>query len=126
MTLVHKTLVALAVWSVASLAEPNRDTADQRFRAKYGRSTPAVEAKDAAEKASTAYRDATPPSDQPAANRWAEQRHQAKFGRSTPADEKRMEGEKSNTAYREVTTPLADRWHEGYMGAKYGRTAPKK
>ncbi|HYP07210.1 MAG TPA: hypothetical protein VER03_13340 [Bryobacteraceae bacterium] len=126
MTLAHKTLVALAVCSVASFAEPNRDTADQRFRAKYGRSTPAVEAQETAEKASTAYRDATPPSDKIAPNRWAEQRHQVKFGRPTPAEEKRLEAERSNTAYREVTTPPADRWQEGYMGAKYGRTAPKK
>lgn len=126
MTLVHKTLVALAVCSTAALAQSNRNDADQRFRVKYGRSTPAVEAREAAEKASTAYRDAAPTSTQATGDRWAEQHHRSKLGRATPAEEKRIEADKSNTAYREVAAPPANRWGDDYLRHKYGRRADSK
>lgn len=126
MTLAYKTLVALAACSVAAMAQSNRNDADQRFRAKYGRSTPAVEAREAAEKSSTAYRDAAPATTQAPRDQWAEQRHRSKLGRATPAEEKRIEADKSNTAYREVTTPPANRWGDDYMRNKYGRRPASK
>jgi hypothetical protein len=122
MTLASKTLVALAISSTAFVAFASDSEA--RFRAKYGRSTPAVEA----QQANTAYRDAQPASKTGApADNWAEQRHQTKLGRATPAEEARIQADKANTAYREVKAPAEDRWYDSFLQKKYGRsTAPKK
>ena len=123
MTLASKALVALAVCSVTALAQ----SAEDRFKAKYGRNTPAEEKRLSQEKASTAYRDATPPQGETKpTDKWAEQRHRAKLGRATPAEEAKINAEKANTAYREVKTPPADRWQESYFETKYGRSAPSK
>ena len=121
MTLASKTLVALAISSTAFLTYASDSEA--RFRAKYGRSTPAVEA----QRANTAYRDAkAPTSTEAPKDNWAENRHRVKTGRATPAEESRVAAEKSNTAYREVATPPEDRWHDNYFEKKYGRSAPAK
>ena len=121
MTTVSKTLVALTISSAVFVASASDSEA--RFRAKYGRSTPAVEA----QQSSTAYRDAKPAkSGEATTGNWADQHHQTKLGRATPATEARIEAEKSSTAYREVKkAPAEDRWQENLMERKYGRS-PKK
>jgi hypothetical protein len=127
MRMASKTLVALAICSGAVLAQSNRNDAEERFKAKFGRYTPAEESRREAEKANTAYRDAKPPkaSDENRSN-WAEQQHRAKYGRPTPAEESKIDAEKANTAYRDVTAPAEDRWYDNYMRSKHGRSAPAK
>lgn len=121
MTIPSKTLVALAISSTVAVAVASDSEA--RFRAKYGRSTPAVEK----QQANTAYRDAKVPTAASAPiDDSAEQRHRTKLGRSTPAVEAKEAAEKSNTAYRDVTTPPEDRWHDNYFEKKYGRSTPNK
>jgi hypothetical protein len=121
MTPVSRTLVALAIASTGFLAYAS--DSDARFRAKYGRNTPAVEANHA----STAYRDAKPATTTAApADTWSEQRQRAKLGRSTPAEESRIEADKANTAYREVKAPVEDRWSDNLLEKKYGRSNSSK
>jgi hypothetical protein len=122
MRLASRILVALAITSTAYLAQAS--DSDARFRAKYGRSTPAVEA----QQASTAYRDAKPAATTAApGDNWAEQRHRTKLGRATPAEQSRIDAEKASTAYREVKAPVEDTWYDSLLEKKYGRsTAPKK
>ena len=125
MRIVPKTLVALAICSVAALAQSNRNDAEERYKAKFGRYTPAEEARRAEEKANTAYRDTTPPKASDAARtNWSEQRHQAKFGRPTPATEAKINEEKANTAFRDVTPTAEDRWYDNYLRTKHGRSTP--
>jgi hypothetical protein len=127
MRLVSKTLVVLAICAAGALAQSRPSAEEQRFKAKYGRYTPAEEARRAEEKANTAYRDATPPRGAEASrDNWSEDRHRAKFGRPTPTEEKKIDAEKANTAYREVTGPVEDRWHDNYLRSKHGRSAPAK
>jgi hypothetical protein len=127
MNLTSKILVALAICSSAAYPESKVNAAEERFKAKFGRYTPAEEARRAEAEANTAYRDAAPTKKTGPANDWSEQRHQAKFGRPSPAEEAKINDEKKNTAYREVATPRpADRWHDNYFRTKYGRPAPKR
>jgi hypothetical protein len=72
-----------------------------QYRAKYGRSSPATEARQRAEAANTAFREeVAPETGQVAkpADTWLDQWYQAKFGRSSPATEARQKAEHENTA----------------------------
>jgi hypothetical protein len=126
MSLQSKILVALAICSSAAFSESKVNAAEERFKAKFGRYTPAEEARRAEAEANTAYRDAAPAKKAVPQNVWSEQRHQAKFGRPSPAEEAKINEEKNNSAYRDASTPPVDRWHDNYFQTKFGRPAPKK
>jgi hypothetical protein len=101
---------------------------DQWYRAKYGRSSPAEEARQRAEQANTAFREEVAPESAPRANAWLEQWYRAKFGRSSPMEEARQKAERANTAFREeatreVTAP-ANTWLDQWYKAKFGRNSP--
>src|SRR6266852_9152273 len=89
---------------------------DQWYRAKYGRSSPAEEARQRAEQANTAFREETAADEVRPANAWLEQWYRAKFGRSSPMEEARQKAARANTAFREETTrevaPPANAWME--------------
>ena len=95
---------------------------DQWYRAKFGRSTPAEEARIQQEKDSTAYRvePAGPMAAEP--ERWSENHFRQKYGRSTPLNEARLQEEQANSAFRAAPagTPERDEMAERYR-MKYGR-----
>jgi hypothetical protein len=114
---------------MAAQAAPASDTwLDQFFKAKLGRNSPAEEARLKAERANTAFREATTFEAAGPANPWLEQLYRAKLGRNSPMEESRLRAERANTAFREETTREArpaDNWFEQFYKAKYGRSAPK-
>ena len=126
MKLTSKILVVLAICFSAAYAESKVNAAEERFKAKFGRYTPAEEARRAEADANTAYRDAAPAKKAGPVNAWSEQRHQTKYGRPSPAEEAKINDEKKNTAFREVPTASPDRWYDNYFRTKFGRPAPKK
>ena len=95
---------------------------------KFGRPSPAEEARLKAEQTSTAFRDETRHEAAPA-NAQFEQWYKAKYGRYTPAEEARQRPERESTAFREApsrerkTAPAND-WLDQWFRAKYGRPAP--
>ena len=77
---------------------------DQWYKAKYGRSSPMVEARQRAEQANTAFREETtrevaPPRSRETrvvtgpANTWLDQWYKAKYGRSSPLEEARRKAD---------------------------------
>ena len=126
-------LAASAVFTTGGLAQRSDSWTEQYFRAKYGRSSPMEEARQKAEKATTAWREETAATASKVAprvnNSWTEQYFRAKFGRNSPMEEARQKAEKATTAWREeATTEVAPRvnnsWTEQYFRAKYGRSSP--
>lgn len=119
--------VVLALGASCLAAEQKSSAAaDQLFKAKLGRSSPAEEARNKAEAESTAFREEL--SAEAATRNWKEQYFKAKFGRN-PAQEARQKAEQANTAYREEPTseaaPAATNWRDEFFKAKYGRPSPK-
>lgn len=117
----------LALGASCLAAEQKSSTAaDQLFKAKLGRSSPAEEARKKAEAQSTAYREEAPA--EAAAHTWKEQYFKAKFGRN-PAQEARQKADQGSTAYREEATSEAaaptTNWRDEFFKAKYGRRSPK-
>lgn len=114
---------------MAAQAAPASDTwLDQFYKAKLGRSSPAVEARLKAERANTAFREETTFEAAGPANPWLEQLYRAKLGRNSPMEESRLRADRANTAFREETTREArpaNNWFEEFYKAKYGRSAPK-
>jgi hypothetical protein len=109
---------------------------DQWYRAKYGRSSPATEARQRAEAANAAFRAETAPETRQVAkpvNSWLDQWYRAKYGRSSPATEARQRAEAVNTAFRTETAPETRRlakptnaWLDQWYRAKYGRPSPQE
>ena len=96
---------------------------EQWHKAKYGRNSPAEEARLKAERESGAFREETPVNFAPTPN-WSEQIFKAKMGRYTPAEEARLKAERENTAFREEPTRdlgPARTWFEEWHKLKYGR-----
>ena len=111
--------------TAAQLGNPSQE---QWFEAKYGRPSPMEEARQKAERESTAFREVMPALVHTAAPRWSEQYFRAKFGRSTPAEEARSKAERESTAFREeFAAPVAPgrSWIEELHRAKYGRLPGK-
>lgn len=113
------------------LAQSNSTWTDQWFRAKYGRSSPASEARVRSENTGTAYREVATPESARHTSNWFEQWYRAKHGRNSPAEEARLNAERTNTAYREDTSstaqaaaPKTDQWFRNFYKAKYGRELP--
>src|SRR5258708_6757782 len=85
-------------------SEATNSWLEQWYRAKYGRSSPAEEARQRAEQANTAFREESARKAAPPANAWFEQWYKAKFGRNSPMEEALQKAEGANTAFREETT----------------------
>ena len=94
---------------------------EQWYRTKYGRSSPAEEARQRAEQANTAFREESARKAAPPANAWFEQWYKAKFGRNSPMEEALQKAEGANTAFREETTrevtAPANTWFEQWYKA---------
>jgi hypothetical protein len=105
--------------------QASSSSADRLFRAKLGRSSPAEEARQKAERESTAYREERMAGAALAID-WKEQYFRAKFGRSTPAEEARQKAERDSTAYRQepAAESTAPNWLDRYFRAKFGRNSP--
>lgn len=123
---------ALAIGANVLMAAPQTgsDTwLDQYYKAKLGRSSPMTEARERAEGATTAYREAVTPEAAGPENPWLEQFYKAKLGRNSPMEEKRLRAEEENTAFREEVKPEArpaNDWFERWFKAKFGRSLPKE
>jgi hypothetical protein len=118
--------VALAIGTSGSLSAQQRNDRDEQwFRAKFGRSSPAEEARKKADRSNTAFREDTDAGAVSKADDRTEQYFQSKLGRSSPAEEARKEAERSHTAYREdkaaEAAPAAVDRTDQYMKAKLGR-----
>lgn len=99
---------------------------DQWFNAKFGRPSPAEEARRAMEQQNTALREEPKPEAVQSAPNRTEQYFQAKFGRRSPGEEARSTAEQRNTAFREEPAGEAavrsPSWTGQYLKAKLGRT----
>lgn len=110
-------------------AQASSTWADQWFRAKFGRPSPAEDARKKADRANAPFRQEAAPEVAPAAaNNWIEQHYRAKYGRNTPMEEARQKAERAKTAVRqkgarEGSLP-ANNWIEQHYRAKYGRNTP--
>lgn len=106
-------------------AAPGTDWADQWFRAKFGRISPAGEARQKAEAENTASREEPATEIARPAFSWTEQYFRTKFGRSSPQEAARQKAEFEHTAFRAETTaeaaPRPHTWTEQYFKAKSGR-----
>ena len=101
------------------------DSAEQYFKAKVGRNTPAEEARQRDAQANVAFREealfvATP--------NWIEQHFKAKMGRYTHGEEARLRELEASTAFREEAPDgfVAPTWAEQLFKAKLGRDVPGK
>lgn len=116
-------LLASTLTVGANAASVNSDWSEQWYKAKYGRPSPAAEARMKAEHEATAFREETRHLATPRQS-WIEDHFKAKFGRNTPAEEARMRTEQENTAFREEPTreaaPAKSQFEEWFR-AKYGR-----
>ena len=104
-------------------APANNDWFEQWYKTKYGRNTPAEEARLKAERENTAFREETRHS-VPAKQNWMEDYFKAKLGRNTPAEEKRLKAERESSAFREESaapTAPARSWSDKWYHWKYGR-----
>lgn len=106
-------------------AQVSNDQFEQWYRAKYGRSSPAEEARLKAERAGTAFRQEPAPTVTRPGNTWFENWYKAKYGRPSPLEEARLKAERASTAFREEPAPPptrpANTWFEDWYKAKYGR-----
>ena len=113
-------LLASSVWAQGSDSE-------QYFRAKYGRNSPAEEARQKAAQANSAWRQEALPEVAAPNDSWTEQLFRAKYGRNSPKEEARQDAAQANTAWREeATTKVIPNvsWPEQFYRAKYGRSLP--
>jgi hypothetical protein len=121
---------ALAIGANVLMAAPQTNASawlDQFYRAKLGRSSPMTEARERAEAATAAYREATAREVSGPENPWLEQLYKAKLGRNSPMEETRLRAEEENAAYREEARPEvrpANDWFERWFKAKFGRSSP--
>jgi len=106
-------------------ASTGNDWAEQYFKAKVGRNTPAEEARQRDAQSNVAFREealfvATP--------NWIEQHFKAKMGRYTHGEEARLRELEANTAFREEAPDgfVAPTWAEQLFKAKLGRDVPGK
>ena len=76
-----------------SLAAADNDSFEQRYKAKYGRSSPSEEARQRAEEGSSASRQEASTAPNASQNTWVNDHHRGKYGRST-AYEERERGER--------------------------------
>ena len=99
-------------------AQASNDWFERWYRTKYGRSSPAEEARQKAARANTAFRE-QPAAAQPA-NTWFEGWYKAKFGRPAPREEARLKAEGASTAFRAepTTTQPANTWLQDWYKAK--------
>lgn len=105
-------------------AQTSNSWLDQWYRAKFGRPSPAEEARLNQERASTAFREESRHEGAP-----TEQLYKTKLGRNSPAEEARQRAERESTAFREEPTGKrktapANEWLDQWYRAKYGRPAP--
>jgi hypothetical protein len=95
---------------------------EQWYNAKYGRNSPAEEARLKVERDSTAFRVEIPAHTEPAGQDRTEQYFRTKFGRSTPAEEARLNRQRESGAFRqELGAAPAAPWIEEWYRAKFGR-----
>jgi hypothetical protein len=136
--------VALVMGANGVMAAQNSsDWFEQWYKAKYGRNSPAEEARQAAERNNTASREEVAPAAAKPANDWFERWYQAKVGRNSRMEELRQRIETENTieeAANESAGPVAvhpsavhssNDWRAQLYKAKLGRSplpveAPQK
>ena len=115
---------ALALSVNGLMAAPaSNDWFDQWYKHKYGRPSPAEEARLKAERENTAFREETRHV-APARQNWIENHFKAKLGRNTPAEEARLKAERENSAFREEPagpTAPARSWSDEWYHKKFGR-----
>jgi len=101
---------------------------EQWHKAKFGRNSPAEEARLKADRETTAFREEFTPEVAGPANTWFEQYYRGKYGRNSPAEEARLNAARESTAFREESVPKAagpaNTWVEQYYKGKYGRNSP--
>jgi hypothetical protein len=125
-TIVSRILLAGALVMGANglMAAPvSDDQFNEWYKKKYGRNTPAEEARLKAERDATAFREETRHV-APAQPNWIEQHFKGKLGRNTPAEEARLKAERDSTAAREEPAPQAAparSWFDEWYHKKYGR-----
>ena len=107
-------------------ATTGNDWAEQLFKAKIGRNTPAEEARLRAEGANAAFRAETAVN--VATPNFIEQLFKAKLGRYTRGEEARLREVEASTAFREEAPAgyVAPTWAEQLFKAKLGRDVPGK
>ena len=136
--LIQISFAALMV-ATAGFAQSTNTWLDQWYKAKFGRYSPATEARLNAEQGNTAFRQAATSNDVPKLGvqrqaSWVEQWHKAKYGRYSAAYEAAQKAERTETAFREqfpaqserkaAATAPASSWREQWYKAKYGRYSP--
>jgi hypothetical protein len=124
MTRLAKISFAAVLLAGVALAEPSTTWSEQWFKAKFGQSSPAEQARLKAEMQNTAYREETSADNATAPSSWADQWFRAKYGRYSPAEEARRNAEAANTAYRDnerSTAPDRNVWTREFIKAKFGR-----
>jgi hypothetical protein len=114
--------------NVSMAAQAGATWEEQWFRVKFGRPSPAEEARRNAEQANIAFREEPAPKVRAKAPNWMEQHYRGKYGRSSPLEEARLKADQANVAFREETTPQAapsvTNWIEQHYRGKYGRSSP--
>lgn len=134
--LVQISLASLLL-AAAGFAQSTNTWYEQWYKAKFGRYSPATEARLNAKQTETASRQeptGAPVRGVAAAPSWIEQWHKAKYGRYSAAYEARQNSEQMQTTFRgeprvaqrnampRVAT--GNTWREQWFKAKYGRYSP--
>jgi hypothetical protein len=100
---------------------------DQWYRSKFGRRSPAEEARQRTGQARTASRDeATPAMAAPVVS-WIEQHWRTKFGRGSPTEEHKKERpEQADRVFGADTkaAPPVNNWLDQWHKTKFGRSSP--
>jgi hypothetical protein len=119
-------LTGLLAMGVSGLmaAPASNDWFDQWYKVKFGRPSPAEEARIKADRESTAFRQEASSQVAPSPVSWIEEHFKTKLGRNTPAEEARQNADRETTAFRaepgRELAPARTRFEEWYR-AKYGR-----
>ena len=87
------TTVFAIVGSTSMVAQSSSSWSEQWYRAKFGRPSPAEEARLQAQQANTAYREATPAQAAAPDNSRFEAWYRSKYGRPSPTEEARLKAQ---------------------------------
>lgn len=100
---------------------------DQWYKAKYGRNSPAEEARLKAEQASSAYREEKASARPARPKSYMDQFFKAKLGVYTPAEEARLRAERESSAYRAEPQPQVapESYIDQWLRVKQGITRKK-
>ena len=114
------TVRSILLLSTFGLAVASANPASELwFRAKFGRSSPAEEARQRTEMASTAFRTAPRSVTAP----WTDEWFRAKHGRPSPSEQARLDAEQASSAFRQGDSTLQPNrnWFGEWHKARFGR-----